>query len=210
MHVRHSRCGADRIAAARHRPDGGWRGGAGGGTISFPNREGSIVLRKGILAGAVVGVALYVVWRRSRAEEDARRAEAPVRPAATPTYVVPEPAPVAAEPEPEAVAEPEPELEPEPQAADTSWPMPVPAEHSAEERARRPAPLTHVGRHRDLTTAGWLKDRRAATFSGSPAAQPHARASWPGVSGAGRLHPTPLRSAPGRARTQAFSPRLQG
>jgi hypothetical protein len=182
------------------------------------------VLRKGILAGAVVGVALYVVWRRSRAEEDSRRAEAPVPPAAAPTDVVPEPdpdpAPVAAEPEPDviaepepAAAEPEPETEPvaEPQAADTAWPMPIPAERSAEERTRRPAPLTHVGRHRDLTTAGWLKDRRASAFSGSPAVGTHARASWPGVSGAGRLHPTPLRSsAPVRARPQAFSPRLQG
>jgi hypothetical protein len=182
------------------------------------------VLRKGILAGAVVGVALYVVWRRSRAEEDSRRAEAPVPPAAAPTDVVPEPdpdpAPVAAEPEAAVIAEPEPaaaehepETEPvaEPQAADTAWPMPIPAERSAEERTRRPAPLTHVGRHRDLTTAGWLKDRRASAFSGSPGVGAYARASWPGVSGAGRLHPTPLRSsAPVRARPQAFSPRLQG
>jgi hypothetical protein len=178
------------------------------------------VFRKGILAGAVVGVALYVVWRRSRAEEDAPRAEAPAQPVATPASVVPEPATPApdavVEPEPEAVAEPEPEAvaapepEPEPQAAEAAWPTPVPAERGGEDRARRPAALTHMGRHRDLATAGWLKDRRAAPFASSPAVQAHARASWPGVSGAGRLHPTPLRSAPVRARTQAFSPRLQG
>jgi translation initiation factor IF-2 len=174
------------------------------------------VFRKGILAGVVVGVALYVIWRRSQTQGDAGRAAVPAEPVATPASVVPEPAEPAPEavaetaPEPEAVAEPEPEPQPEPQAAETSWPMPVPAARSTEERARRPAPLTHAGRHRDLTTAGWLKDRRAPTFSGSPAVQPHARASWPGVSGAGRLHPSPLRTAPVRARPQAFSPRLQG
>jgi hypothetical protein len=139
-----------------------------------------------------------------------------VPPAAAPAYVAPDPEPVAAEPEPVAVAEPEPvaaEPEPvaEPHAADIAWPTPIPAERSTEERTRRPAQLTHVGRHRDLTTAGWLKDRRATAFPAGPAVQAHARASWPGVSGAGRLHPTPLRSsAPVRARPQAFSPRLQG
>jgi hypothetical protein len=207
--VGHSPGAADRIARTSHRPDGGWRTGLGGATISFPNREGSIVFRKGILAGAVVGVALYVIWRRSRAEEDALRAEAPARPVATPASVVPEPAPEAAaepEPAPEAVAEPEPEAE----TAETTWPTPIPAERGGDERARRPATLTHMGRHRDLATAGWLKDRRASAFPGSPAGQAHARASWPGVSGAGRLHPTPLRSAPVRARTGAFSPRPQG
>ncbi len=178
------------------------------------------MLRKGILAGAVVGVVLYVVWRRSQTQGDAGRAAAPAEPVSPREEPVPPP-PFAAqqpeavvEPEPVAQAEPvaeaEPEPEPEPQAADSSWPMPVPAQRSAEERPRRPAPLTHVGRHRDLATAGWLKDRRAPAFSGSPAVQAHARASWPGVSGAGRLHPTPLRTAPGRARPQAFSPRLQG
>ena len=65
------------------------------------------MFRKGILAGAVVGVALYVIWRRSQTQGDAGRAAVPAEPVATPASVVPEPA----QPAPEAAAEPAPEPE---------------------------------------------------------------------------------------------------
>jgi len=174
----------------------------------------SSAIGKGILIGAAAGAALYVIWRRSRERREVY--EAPVQ--APQRHAEPEPAPeavvtpvAAADPEPEAVVEPEPEpvTEPEPIAADEPEPV-VEAPSEAAYEAAAPAPeapppaplgehgrrqgITYTGRPRDLSPAGWPQPMPLATSGGVRRPAPvSARATWPGVAGAGQLRPTPLR-----------------
>jgi hypothetical protein len=174
----------------------------------------SSAIGKGILIGAAAGAALYVMWRRSRERHEAY--EAPVRAPERPPEAAPEPVqeafvpaaaeepePVAVEPEPEPVAGPEPasaeepvpvaEAPPEPvfgSAATGSHPPPAPV---AEHGARRPG-LTSTGRPRDLNPAGWPQPMPLGASGGvRRPTSVSARATWPGVAGAGQMRPTPVR-----------------
>jgi hypothetical protein len=76
-----------------------------------------ITVRKGLLAGAVAGVALFVIWRRMARDSVATAPRQPVEPQEhrdqPPQFVEPEPVVVVPEPEPE----PEPNfVQPEPVA----------------------------------------------------------------------------------------------
>lgn len=187
----------------------------------------SSAIGKGILIGAAAGVALYVIWRRSRERHEVYQApvQAPERQAPD-AVVTPAPEPAqeaafapaaAAEPEPEPAVETEPVAEPgpvagpepaeEPQPVAAEKPAPVaarpaaPVSHPppapvAEHGARR-QPLTYTGRPRDLSPAGWPQPMPLGTTSGGMRrpAPVSARATWPGVAGAGQLRPTPLRRA---------------
>jgi hypothetical protein len=124
-----------------HYPDGGCRVGRIGATILPPRSEGkmsskSSAIGKGLLIGAAAGVALYVIWRRSREQREVYEtpAQAPERPAEPAPEAVFTPA-VAVEPEPE-IAEPEPEIEPKPEAV--VEPEPVAEAEPAEESAPEP------------------------------------------------------------------------
>jgi outer membrane biosynthesis protein TonB len=174
----------------------------------------SSAIGKGILIGAAAGAALYVMWRRARERREVYEApvqapqrqpepapepaqEAPMAPVAA---VEPDPEPVA-EPEPEALSQPEPESVTEPVAeqppepvsevaAPEAHPPPVPL---AEHGARRPG-LTHTGRPRDLSPAGWPQPMPLAGTGGVRRPAPlSARATWPGVAAAGQMRPTPFR-----------------
>jgi hypothetical protein len=158
----------------------------------------SSTIGKGILIGAAAGAALYVMWRRSRERREVYEApiQAPARrapdaAATPPASAVPEPEPaVEAEPrKPEPVAE----GAPEPVFAATApeaHPLPAPV---AEHAGRRQG-LTYTGRPRDLSPAGWPQPMPLATTGGVRRPAPvSARATWPGVAGAGQLRPTPFR-----------------
>jgi hypothetical protein len=176
----------------------------------------SSAIGKGILIGAAAGAALYVIWRRSR--ERREKYEAPVRapePAREPAQEEPLAPAAAAEPEaqpapePEAVTEPEPEPlagqgpreEPEPVAEgppEPAFEVTAPEVHPppaplAEHGARRQG-MTHTGRPRGLSPAGWPQPMPLGTTGGVRRPMPlSARATWPGVAGAGQVRPTPLR-----------------
>ncbi len=200
----------------------------------------SSAIGKGILIGAAAGVALYVIWRRSRETREVY--EAPARAPDMRTEPASEPAPEAAfapaaaaepepvtepepEPEPEVAVEPEPVAEeapveepepgaeevsepaavdePEPIAEEVPEPVAVEPTAAAPEAHPPPAPvaehgrrqvLTYAGRPRDLSPAGWPQPMPLAASGGLRRPAPvSARATWPGVAGAGQLRPTPLR-----------------
>ena len=158
----------------------------------------SSAIGKGILIGAAAGVALYVIWRRSREKREVYEAPEPA-PEAAFTPAEPEPEPVAEDeaPEPAAEREPEPvaEAAPEPVAAEPSAAvgMPPPPAAPVGEHGRR-QPITYVGRPRDLNPAGWPQPMPLAASGGQRRPAPlSARATWPGVAGAGQMRPTPLR-----------------
>jgi hypothetical protein len=164
----------------------------------------SSAIGKGILVGAAAGAALYVMWRRSRERRELYKApyavpEAPPEQAPEPpmeafapaTAASPEPV---AEPDPVAAEQPEPvadaPLEPVFEAAATGSPPPAPV---GEHGSRRQA-LTHVGRPRELSPAGWPRPMPLGAAAGMRRPAPlSARATWPGVAGAGQMRPTPLR-----------------
>jgi len=155
-----------------------------------------------------------------RAPEPAR-APAQEAPFASAVAAEPEarPAPeTGTEPQPEAVTEPEPQPEPEPVAAEEPREQPEPVaegppepvfEAAAPEMHPPPAPqaehgarrqgLTHTGRPRDLNPAGWPQPMPLGTTGGVRRPAPlSARATWPGVAGAGQVRPAPLRRIPPR------------
>jgi len=179
----------------------------------------SSAIGKGILIGAAAGLALYALWRRSREQREVYEAPEPApEPAYTPVEPEPEPEAVVepereavVEPEPVAEAEPEPVEEPEPDAVEEPEPVaeespePVAAEPTAAVEAPLPPaapiaehgrrqPITYAGRPRDLNPAGWPQPMPLAATGGLRRPAPvSARATWPGVAGAGQLRPTPLR-----------------
>jgi hypothetical protein len=127
----------------------------------------AITVRRGLLVGAPFGVALVVMWRRSREARDEVVPAAPPEPAVEHEVHAEEPA-VHAETE---------TFEPAPIAPDR-----VQAEHT-----RHAVALTHVGRPRDLTLAGWPQPRRVAALGATGRTHPPpARPAWPGVAGARR------------------------
>jgi predicted membrane-bound mannosyltransferase len=127
----------------------------------------AITVRRGLLVGAAVGVALVVMWRRSREARDEVVPAAPPEPAVEPEVRAEEPA-VHAETE---------TFEPAPIAPDR-----VQAEHT-----RHAVALTHLGRPRDLSAAGWPQPRRVAVLGATGRThRPPTRAAWPGVAGARR------------------------
>ena len=134
----------------------------------------AITVRRGLLVGAAVGVALVVMWRRSREARD---------------EVVP-------------AAPPEPAVEPEVHAeahavhaeTETVEPAPIAPERVQAEHTRHAVALTHVGRPRDLSAAGWPQPRRVAAIGATGRTHPPpARPAWPGVAGARRGAFTPGR-----------------
>jgi outer membrane biosynthesis protein TonB len=181
----------------------------------------SSAVGKGILIGAAAGAALYVMWRRSRARQKVY--EAPFQAPGRPAQAAPEPAqeafaaPAAAEPEPAPVVEPEPvepeAVEPEPvepgpepvveQPPGVVFEAPPPEAHPppapvAEHGSRRQG-LTSGGRPRDLNPGGWPQPMPLGAAGGVRRPAPvSARATWPGVAGAGQMRPTPLRRIPPR------------
>jgi hypothetical protein len=145
-----------------------------------------MTVKRGLLVGAAVGVAVVVLWRRSREAADVVAATAPPEPPAEqpvraeePVAPVAETAPVPAEERVTAVAETHTETETLESAL---------AHHrSAAAHAHRPVALTHVGRPRELGSAEWPQPRPAGALSAAGRAQtPLARASWPGVAGGRR------------------------
>ncbi len=171
----------------------------------------SSAIGKGILIGAAAGAALYVMWRRSRARQKVY--EAPFQAPERPAQAAPEPAPAAyaapaaAQPEPAPIAEPEP-VEPEPELVGEQPPEPV-FEAAAPEAHPPPTPvaehggrrqgLTSGGRPRDLSPGGWPQPMPLGAAGGLRRPAPvSARATWPGVAGAGQMRPTPLRRIPPR------------
>jgi hypothetical protein len=134
----------------------------------------AITVRRGLLVGAAVGVALVVMWRRSREARDEVVPAAPPEPAVEPEVRAKEPAVHAEEPAMHAETE---TFEPAPVAPDR-----VQAEHT-----RHAVALTHVGRPRDLSAAGWPQPRRVAALGATGRTHlPPARPAWPGVAGARR------------------------
>jgi outer membrane biosynthesis protein TonB len=187
----------------------------------------SSAIGKGILVGAAAGAALYVMWRRSRARQKvheppfqaperpaqaapepaweafaAPAAEPPPAPSVEPEVVEPE----AVEPEAVEPAAVEPEHEPEPVAEEPPEPVfeaPAPEAHPppapvAEHGARRPG-LSSPGRPRDFSPGGWPQPTPLGASGGVRRPAPvSARATWPGVAGAGQMRPTTLRRIPPR------------
>jgi len=157
----------------------------------------SSAIGKGILIGAAAGIALYTIWRRSREQREVYEAPRPA-----PAYTPPPPEPEAVV-EPEPVAEAEPGAEPEPVAEEEPEPAaaepaaapeapPPPAAPIAEHGRRQP--ITYAGRPRDLSPAGWPQPMPLAATGGLRRPAPvSARATWPGVAGAGQMRPTPFR-----------------
>jgi hypothetical protein len=134
----------------------------------------AITVRRGLLVGAAVGVALVVMWRRSREARDEVIPASPPEPAVEPEVRAEEPAMHAEEPAAHAETE---TFEPAPIAPDR-----VQAEHT-----RHAVALTHLGRPRDLSAAGWPQPRRVAVLGATGRThRPPARAAWPGVAGARR------------------------
>lgn len=131
----------------------------------------AITIRRGLLAGAAVGVALVVIWRRSREARDEAVPAAAPEPASFDTAVPAE--------EPAAHAETE--------TSETSEPAPIASDRAPGEHARHPVALTHVGRPRDLSAGGWPQPRRVAALGATGRTHPApARTPWPGVAGARR------------------------
>jgi hypothetical protein len=134
----------------------------------------AITVRRGLLVGAAVGVALVVMWRRSREARDEVVPAAPPEPAVEHEVHAEEPTVHAEEPAVHAETE---TFEPAPIAPDR-----VQAEHT-----RHAVALTHVGRPRDLSAAGWPQPRRVAALGATGRTHPPpARPAWPGVAGARR------------------------
>jgi hypothetical protein len=97
----------------------------------------AITLQRGVLAGAVVAVSVYALWRRSRVSEvQTVRAAAPMQ------------------------APPAPSVQPEPVFSGVvrADPYEPPALHGQSRRRS----LTHRGRHRQLSPGGWPKQRPLA------------------------------------------------
>ena len=145
-----------------------------------------MTVKRGLLVGAAVGVAVVVLWRRSReaaavvaaTAPPGQPAEQPLR-AEEPVAPVAEAAPVPAQEPATAVAGTHTETETLESAL---------AHHrSAAVHTHRPVALTHVGRPRELGSAEWPQPRPAAALSAAGRTQtPLARASWPGVAGGRR------------------------
>ena len=212
VHERHSHGACERIArAVRALPVRGISHAADRRYDPFPEAGGqkmsskSSAIGKGILIGAAAGVALYVIWRRSREKREVYEAPEPA-PEAAFTPAEPEPEPVAEvepepvvepEPEPVAVEQPEPaveeEQEPVAAALDAAVEAPPPPAAPIAEHGRR-QPITYAGRPRDLSPAGWPQPMPLAASGGLRRPAPvSARATWPGVAGSGQMRPTPFR-----------------
>jgi hypothetical protein len=157
----------------------------------------AITVRRGLLAGAAVGVALVVMWRRSRESRDAVAPAAPARPPFEPAAQAEEPMPEPlqepmAERQQEPVLEQEPvlgheEQAPEPVAAETVAAAPIAFGRAPGEHARHAVALTHTGRRREFGHPGWLQHRPAAVVAATRRTHaPPGRATWPGVAGARR------------------------
>ena len=167
----------------------------------------SSAIGKGILIGAAAGAALYVVWRRSRKRHEVYEAHvrAPERAAETAPAPVQEAFVPAGAAEPEPVAEPEPAVVDEPEAVEPEAvaPEPVfeapptgsqPVPSRVGEQGTRRQGLTYTGRPRDLSPAGWPQPMPLGASGGVRRPTPvSARATWPGVAGAGQMRPAPLR-----------------
>ena len=145
-----------------------------------------MTVKRGLVVGAAVGVALVVLWRRSREAADMAAETAPPERFAEPAMPVEEPtvhaeAPAAAVAEEPAVQAEEPVSEPpspEPETLEGA----LAVHRSAAALAHRPAALTHLGRPRELGSAEWPQPRPVAALGASGRTQaPLARASWPGV-----------------------------
>ena len=170
----------------------------------------AITVKRGILVGAAVGVALVVLWRRSRDARDAvaPAPAAPPQPSSEPAVTAEEPAvqheesavehtesavehtePAVAEaPAPEATAPETVAAAPEAVVAEPETLEAALAVHreAAAEHARRPVALT-VGRQRDLGSGEWPQPRPVAALGAAPRRNaPPPRATWPGVAGARR------------------------
>lgn len=146
----------------------------------------AITVRRGLLVGAAVGVALVVMWRRSRESRDVVAPAAPAGPPFEPAVHAAEPAP---EPElKEPVREHE-ERAPQPVAAgiETVAAAPTGSGHAPGEHARHAVALTHTGRRHELGRPGWLQQRPVAVVAATRRTHaPLGRATWPGVAGARR------------------------
>jgi hypothetical protein len=149
-----------------------------------------ITVKRGLVVGAAVGVALVVMWRRSRqASDEVAATAAPERPAepavATEEHAVPAEEPAVRVEEP--VGEPQPRSD-EPVAAEAETLEGALAFHrNAAAHAHRHAALTHVGRPRELGSAEWPQPRPVAALGSAGRTRTSlARASWPGVAGARR------------------------
>ena len=145
-----------------------------------------MTVKRGLLVGAAVGVAVVVLWRRSREAADVVAATAPPgQPAEQPLRAEEPVAPVAE-------AAPVPAQEPATAVAGThteteTLESALAHHRSAAAHAHRPVALTHVGRPRELGSAEWPQPRPAAALSAAGRTQtPLARASWPGVAGGRR------------------------
>lgn len=154
-----------------------------------------MTVKRGLVVGAAVGVALVVLWRRSREAADMAAETVPPERFAEPAVPVEEPT-VRAEAPAAGVAE-EPVVQAEEPVSEPPSPEPVAAVAQAEPEtlegalavhrsaaalAHRPAALTHVGRPRELGSAEWPQPRPVAALGASGRTQaPLARASWPGV-----------------------------
>jgi hypothetical protein len=161
-----------------------------------------MTVKRGLVVGAAVGVALVVLWRKSPEVADVVAEAAPPERPAEPEARAEEPVarteePVARVEEPQAVLAEEPVAEPPPPAAPVAAVAAVTETETLEgalafhrnaaAHAHRPAALTHVGRPRELGSAEWPQPRPVAAL-GSPGRTqaPLARASWPGVAGTTR------------------------
>ncbi|HEY2789704.1 MAG TPA: hypothetical protein VGI72_09610 [Gaiellales bacterium] len=161
-----------------------------------------MTVKRGLLVGAAVGVAVVVLWRRSRETADVVAEPAPPERAAEPAVQNDEPAMRVEEPVVPPVDEPvvqaeEPVSEPQPPSAapvaTVAAPEPETLEgalavhRSAAALAHRPVALTHVGRPRELGSAEWPQPRPVAAL-GSPGRTQTtlARSTWPGVAGTRR------------------------
>ena len=141
----------------------------------------AITVRRGLLVGAAVGVALVVMWRRSREARDEVVPAAPPEPAVEPEVHAEEPAMHTEEP---AMHAGEPAVSAE---TETFEPAPVAPDRAQAEHTRHAVALTHVGRPRDLSAAGWPQPRRVAALGATGRTHlPPARPAWPGVAGARR------------------------
>ena len=96
----------------------------------------AITLQRGVLAGAVVAVSVYALWRRSRVSAVQTVRAPPVQ------------------------APPAPSVQPEPvfPVVVRAEPYEPPALHGQSRRRS----LTHRGRHRQLNPGGWPKQRALA------------------------------------------------
>ncbi len=155
-----------------------------------------MTVKRGLVVGAAVGVALVVLWRKSREAADVVAATAPPERPAEPEARAEEP--VARAEEPQAVPAEEPVAETQPPPAEPVAAVTAVAEtetlegalafhRNAAAHAHRPAVLTHVGRPRELGSAEWPQPRPVVALGSAGRTQaPLQRASWPGVASARR------------------------